>query len=373
MKFSINKKDFVHYVQHLTQIVPQKSTMQIAGCILLDAYSEKNQIRLVTTDLNITAIATIEANVLESGSICIPSKKFSDIIQALPDAMIQFNCINDKLDVTCEKSNYTLNIIDSSLFPIIPEYNSESRIVFDKNVFAKMVANTSFATGVDSTNPMFSGVYCNFSATEQIMAATDSKRIAEVKTFAEVNLAEPMEFVIPVKTLTFIEKFFTNDVDDITLIDEGTKVVLVYNNIVVITNKYAGKYPIYSVVFKKEHENSLIVDKVLMKDATRRVSLLNAEDDRNIIKVSVLQNEIAIEAINNELGAGKETIDNFSFDGEPLVIGLNSRFLLSFLNVIDSDEVLFKIGKSTDAIWILNNDDDDSMSIRFVVMPLRLE
>ncbi|HOQ79677.1 MAG TPA: DNA polymerase III subunit beta, partial [Candidatus Cloacimonadota bacterium] len=171
----------------------------------------------------------------------------------------------------------------------------------------------------------------------------------------------------------FIEKFFTNDVDDITLIDEGTKVVLVYNNIVVITNKYAGKYPIYSVVFKKEHENSLIVDKVLMKDATRRVSLLNAEDDRNIIKVSVLQNEIAIEAINNELGAGKETIDNFSFDGEPLVIGLNSRFLLSFLNVIDSDEVLFKIGKSTDAIWILNNDDDDSMSIRFVVMPLRLE
>ena len=311
MKFSISKKSFGHYVQYLTQIVPQKSTMQITSSILLECNADTNKVTIVTTDLNITAIVTVNANVIESGSICIPSKNFSDIIQALPDSMIQFEIVNDKLKVICEKSNFNLNFIDSSLFPIVPEYESGTKISFDRKVFATLVNNTSFATGVDAANPMYSGIYCNISSTEQIMAATDSKRIAEAKYISEMDIEEPIEFVIPVKSLIFLEKFFANDDSEITMIDDATKVVLQYKNVVIISNKYAGKYPIYTVVFKKEHEHTLMLDKTLLRDATRRVALLNTDEERSIVKLSINKDEVTLEAISSEFGAGREVIDSF--------------------------------------------------------------
>ncbi|HOD54752.1 MAG TPA: DNA polymerase III subunit beta, partial [Candidatus Cloacimonadota bacterium] len=372
MKFTINKKDFVHYVQHVTQIVPTKPTMQIVGSIMLECSEELNTIKLVTTDLNITVVVDIQANVLESGTICISAKSFSDIVQALPESMIHFETIVDKLKITCEKSSFNLNFMDCSLFPVIPSYSRDNELKLEKKVVSKMIENTAFATGSDATNQMYSGIYCSFSASEQIMAATDSKRIAEVKTFTPMNILDPFEFVISVKSLTFLEKFLNGSSEDIVMINEDKKIVFIYENVIIISSKYEGKYPIYSVVFKKEHEHMMLIDKSFLKDAIRRVALLGTNDDKNIMKFDIKQNQIILEAINSELGNAKEVIDDFTYDGEPIVFGLNSKFVLSFLNVIESDEVIFKIGKATEPVWVLNNSDDKSMMIRFVVMPLRL-
>ncbi len=373
MKFSINKKDFVNYVQHVTQIVPSKPAMQIVGSVLLECSEELSSVKLVTTDLNITVVVDINANILESGVICISAKSFSDIIQAMPDSMIFFETIDDKLKITCEKSSFNLNYMDTSMFPVVPSYNRDNELILDKKTFSKMVENTSFATGADAANQMYSGIYCKFSASEQILAATDSKRIAEAKTFTPMNIVEPFEFVIAVKSLTFLEKFFNSEASTITMINEEKRVVFIYENVIIINNKYEGKYPIYSVVFKKEHEHMMLIDKQFLKDAIRRVALLGTNDDKNIMKFDINENQIILEAINSELGNSKEVIDEFTYDGEPITFGLNSKFVLSFLNVIESDEVIFKIGKATEPIWVLNNSTDSSIQIRFVVMPLRLE
>lgn len=374
MKFSINKKDFVHYVQHVSMIVPTKATLQVISNLLIECSEISNSVKLTATDLNITVTVEIPANVLESGSICISSKNFSDIVTAMPDAMIHLSTNEDKLKIDCENSNFNLNYIDSSLYPIVPPIDKEKAIKFDKNIFTKMVTNTTFAAGSDSSNQIYSGIYWALFNNEQTMAATDSKRIAEVKSFVDINLEEPVEVVLPVKSLQFLEKFLTdNDNNEIEIVFEDKRVVYFYNNVMVISNKLEGKYPIYSVVFKKEHEHMMIIDKSFLKDAIKRVSLLGTQDDKNIMRFDINQDQITLEAINSELGNAKEVINEFTYDGEPITFGLNSRFVLSFLNVIDSDEVVFKIGKSTEPVWVLNNSNDEALKIRFVVMPLRLE
>lgn len=373
MKFSITKKDFVNYVQHINLIVPAKATLQIISNLLIECSEISNSVKLTATDLNITVTVEIPANVLESGSICISSKSFSDIVQAMPESMIHFSTSEDKLKIDCENSNFNLNYIDSSLYPIVPPYNRENALIFDKNTFSKMIANTTFAAGADSTNQIYSGIYWLLTSNEQTMAATDSKRIAEVKSYLDLNIEQPIEVVAPVKSLLFLEKFLNNSTSDIEIIFEDKRIVYIYENVVVSSNKFEGKYPIYSVVFKKEHDHFMIIDKSLLKDAIRRVSLLGTNDDKNIMRFEINQEKITLEAINSELGNAKEVITEFNYDGEPITFGLNSKFVLSFLNVIESDDVIFRIGKSTEPVWVLNNSDDEKLQIRFVVMPLRLE
>ncbi len=373
MKFSIDKKDIVHYVQNVTSIVSSKPALQVVSNLLIECFEETNTVKLVASDLNMTVIVDLPASVLISGSICISAKSFSDIVQAMPDALISFQTIDDKLIINCQNSNFNLNYVDSSLYPIIPPINREKEIQFPNEVFKKMIENTTFATSTDVSNQMYSGVYCNFSSSEQVMAATDSKRIAEVKYLDQLNIEESQEFVISVKSLNFLEKFLDGSENIINIIVEEKKVIFIYNNVIVICNKYEGKYPIYSVVFKKEHDHQLMIDRQLIKDAIRRVSLLSSDNDKNIMKFDIKQSEILLEAINSELGNAKELITEFSYNGEDITFGLNSKFVQSFLNVIDSDEVIFKIGKSTEPIWVLNNSDKTDLLIRFVVMPLRLE
>lgn len=373
MKFSINKRDFVNYVSHTNMIISSKTTMQILTNILLEADDASNTIKLTATDLNITVVLTINANVIESGKICTSAKSFSDIIQALPDALIHFVTDNDKLKITCEKSSFNLNYIDDALFPLVPEPDPGKAIKFDCKLFRKMINNTTFAAGSEGSSQIYAGIYWHISPTEQIMAATDSKRIAEVRTSFNVNIENPIEVVVPSKPMIFIEKYFNETTNEIDLVFEENRVCYLYENIIVMSNKYEGKYPIYSVVFRNEHTHQILIDRVLFRDAIRRVSLLATNDDANIIKFDITQFDLTIEAINSEIGNAKEVISEFSYDGEPIVFGLNSKFILSFLNVIESDDVVLKIGKSTEPIWVLNNQEFENYKVRFVVMPLRFD
>ncbi len=373
MKFSINKRDFVNYVSHTNMIISNKATMQIITNILLEADSVTNTIKLTATDLNITVVLTINANVLEDGKICISAKSFADIIQALPEAVIHFVTVDDKLKINCEQSSFNLNYVDHSLFPLVPEVDRSKAVKFDCNLFKKMINNTTFAAGSEGSSQIYAGIYWNISAKEQIMAATDSKRIAEVKTFFDIDMENPIEVVVPSKPMLFIEKYLNENTSEIDLIFEDNRVVYLYENIVVMSNKYEGKYPIYSVVFRNEHKHQVIINKTVFRDAIRRVSLLATNDDANIIKFDINQYDLVIEAINSELGNAKDVLSEFSYDGDPIVFGLNSKFIQSFLSVIESDDVVLKIGKATEPIWILNNQEFENYKVRFVVMPLRFD
>ena len=91
------------------------------------------------------------------------------------------------------------------------------------------------------------------------------------------------------------------------------------------------------------------------------------------IKMSLTSNEIKIESLISERGNAKEVISGFTYDGPEDSYGLNSKFLMSILNAIETDEVLLKFRSTNEPIWFLNNDEFDSLEIRFILMPMKID
>jgi len=373
MVFSVNKKDISEKLQSLISIIPSKANMMVLSNFKIQADSAENQITVTATDLNITTIIKITANVIENGTVLVSAKHLSDIINSLTESQINFSLRDDHLVIECGNSNFSIiSYIESSLFPEISVIDNSNEFTFDAGSFKTLIQSSVFCASTDQNQSICNGVYFKIEENLLTMAATDTKRIGEAKLTAEFSNETPYEIILPTRALSFLEKAIHNDIDDIVIKYDEHRISFQLQNILLISNKFEGRYPSYSVAFRNPTSTTLIVDKNAMKDAVRRVSLLS-EDDDTLIKISLNETEVKVESLISERGNAKETISNFKYDGEEVYYCLNARLLQTILNAVESDEVVFKFRSEVEPIWLMNNANYENLEIRFILMPMRID
>ena len=78
MKFEIDKDQLLQGIQAIHGIVTTRATLPILSHILIEA--KQDSLKLTTTDLDIGLTYVIQADIIEPGSITLPSKRFNDIM-----------------------------------------------------------------------------------------------------------------------------------------------------------------------------------------------------------------------------------------------------------------------------------------------------
>ena len=70
-------------------------------------------------------------------------------------------------------------------------------------------------------------------------------------------------------------------------------------------------------------------------------------------------------------GESRESL-SVSYEGEPLIIGLNALFLLEILKRIDLEEIIVELESTTSACIIKKKEPNESEEYIYLIMPLRL-
>ena len=83
MKIVCTKSNLLTCVLTGSKAVPNKTTMSILECILVDA--TEGNIKLTANDMELGIETVIEGEIVEKGMIALDSKIFSDIVRKLPD------------------------------------------------------------------------------------------------------------------------------------------------------------------------------------------------------------------------------------------------------------------------------------------------
>ncbi|MBC8386200.1 MAG: DNA polymerase III subunit beta, partial [Candidatus Cloacimonetes bacterium] len=179
MKFSIERLELQHNIQHLFNIVPSKNTMPILTNYLIEADEKNNKMKFTATDLEITVIVEFDANVSEEGRIVVSAKNLNEIINSLPDSMVHFMVEEENLKIVCLRSKFNLLCAETEQYPLIPQRDESNNIKLDAKMFKKMIDNTHFAVSTEINRPIFTGIYWKMTSDFQMMAATDGKKIAE--------------------------------------------------------------------------------------------------------------------------------------------------------------------------------------------------
>ena len=87
MKFFCNPKELLYSTSIVQKAVSSKTTLPILKGIFLEAFDQN--LRLVTTDMELGIDHVMEANIIKEGSVVVDAKLFGEIVRKLPDSEVE--------------------------------------------------------------------------------------------------------------------------------------------------------------------------------------------------------------------------------------------------------------------------------------------
>lgn len=371
MELIIKKEDLFNGIKIVERATAMKGLQPVLANILIETV-DKSTIKLSATDLDLTVIATIDAQVKEEGKITLPVKKLSEIVSRLSDCLITFKLSEDtnSVNLICKNTKYDIIGISASEFPAIAEnieLKEENAIEIEVKPFAKAIRQAGFAAAGYESNNLLSGVVCDISENTLEMASTDGNRLARVREKID-NKDKTSQLIIPSKTLQeFIKMSSFIEEEKIKLFTEKTKLIIKSENTMIISRLMEGQYPKYNQLIPQDSPKEAVVSISQLTSALERVSIM-VNERTSIIKFEFKDNKLILTADTPDSGASEDEID-IDYTAEELKIAFNYKYVLESLKNMDTQEVKIGLNSSLSATVLKPNNEEDYVCL---IMPVQI-
>ena len=355
MKIIISKSIIENILIHSTPFLEKKDTSQITSHIHISVHN--NHLIVKATDYEIGfLVQTNQVTILEEGNITANGKKFLDIIKILKNDNITLEQINNNLVISQGPSNFKLPTFAQEEFPVFPTYDETTKITINSQVLIDSLKKITPA--IDTNNPKFqlNGALMDIQQNSINFASTDTRRLAVVTIENQNNT--PLSLIIPKKAIIEIQKLFF---DEIEIFYDETNLIIISKQYTFFTKLINGSFPEYKRIIPTEINNTLTLPKALMIESFKQITTIS-----NDIKLTFFQNTITFESISDDNIEAKTQINIDTNFQEPFTLALNSRYLLDFLNVINSSHFIIKLNQENLPFIVLDD------NFQTIIMPIVL-
>ena len=339
MKFIINKELLVACLQNVISPSATKQQATTLNSILINTVD--NGIKITSTDLDITIISTCPANVITSGEVAIPAKRFSSIIRELPPKEIEIEKNKNNLLIKCEKIEFKMNTIEAEDFPRAQESKTATLIKIDPQVLKEMITLTSFCVGFEDVNYVLNGILFEITENNINLVATDGKRLAFIEKTLPPNqpeVKEKLSFILPIKAVNELHKLIKDREDEIYLSIEENRIGFDLKNTQFIARPTEGEFPNYKQYLPGESKDKLTINRKSLLFALRRASLLSTSDHQGV-KIELKKNNLIFSKNTPQLGEAREEVQA-QYGGAHFEIGFNPNYLTDVLKNLEDEEVV---------------------------------
>ena len=367
MEVRIDRDTFLDGVQKVQGIAETKGTMPILSHLLLA--TEQDRISIQATDLEIGAKGYYSANVITAGEMTLNSKKLFDILRELPREEVHLvKEDNHWVRVKCGKSKFRLPGMPPEDFPPFPEFSQDSLMEFSSKLLKEMIRKTFFAQSPDETRQVLNGLLLERENGKLKMVGTDGHRLAVVRRdLGDTSKGEKLSYLIPKKALAELMKLIEDEEATFSFSAKNNHMAFMQGDQVIVSRKIDGKFPNYQQVIPSDNKLQVKINRNIFQQALKRVALL-ADEKSKMVRFDIQSGNITLTTDTTELGEAREEIA-ISYSGEDVSVGLNAKYVLDVLNVMDDEEVVLNLKDEKSSCLITSNADKDYQSI---VMPMRL-
>jgi len=372
MKLTISQPELLHALSRIQAIVEKRTSMPILANVLLDAPKGAQRLILSATDLEIGLRSIHDAKVTHPGSLTVSAKKLFEIVRELQNDEIELEATsNSFLELRCARSRFTLAGISADEYPALPDFAPGKTRPIRASALGTMIERTLYATSTDETRYNLNGVYLEpLPETGKIrMVATDGHRLAYIDRSLEGSEnAIPKPVIIPRKGLAELKRLVDEDeADELEISFDGNSGLIQKGETILVMRLIEGEFPNYRQVLPQTTAHRLTLPAEELIQSIRRVALLSAERS-HAIRMDLRPGCLVASSSNPDLGEAQEEID-ISYDGDPISIGFNARYLLDALSVVRSKEIELGLQDEFSPVQIRPTDDAESLA---VVMPMRI-
>jgi DNA polymerase-3 subunit beta len=347
MKFEIDKREFIKGLGLMQSLAGRKTTLPILSHILLEW--DKNSLYLTGTDLETGIREELTATVLQKGKASISSKKLYEIVKELPNEVIHIQKKDNQwITLQCGKSIFNMAGLDPDEFPSLPTYQEENFTNVSTHIIREMIEKTVFAASNEESRYHLNGVlFAHMKQGEKEilrMVATDGHRLSLVdRENQKIRGIEEKGIIIPKKGILEIKKIIgeRGGEEEMGVYFNSTHGFFKMGRSLTVIRLIDGEFPEYEQVVPKGNDKKLVMAKEKMYSSLKRVSTMASERIEGV-KFSLKKNSVEMSSYHQDFGDAMEEVE-VVYEGPPLQVGFNARYLIEALTVIDSEEVLLEL------------------------------
>jgi len=354
MKFSVSSSELLKRLQIASGVISTNPVLPILEDFLFTIAD--NQLQIAATDLETSIATEIEVMSDADGSVAVPAKILLETLKALPQQPITFS-VNDEnfaIEITSAYGKYKLAGENGEDFPKIPEPESVDTLTMSADALTQGVAKTLFAASNDELRPAMTGIYFQVDFSKLILVATDAHKLVKY-TFHEVNSEVSTSFIVPKKALNLL-KIALTDTDEVALSFNNSNAFFTFGDTKLVCRLIDARYPDYNAVIPVDNPNTLSIPRTDFQSSLKRIAIY-ANKTTNQVILSINDGSLTISA--QDLDFSNEATEQLacSYEGDPLTIGFNAKFLVEMLGVLESEEIKIELSSPNRAGILLPVED----------------
>lgn len=372
MKFTISSSALLSLLSTTGKVVSSKNTLPILDYFLFDLRGDT--LKVTASDLETTLVGSVKVDSVErEGVIAAPVKLMLDSLKEFSEQPLTIEANEDTWEITVSWKSGSLKIPGTSGlgYPALPELaEDKSEVEFDVDMMLGGINKSIFATADDDLRPVMNGIYVNLTAGLVTFVATDAHKL--VKHTAEAEVSAEASFILPKKPANLLRGILLKEDEAVKVAFDKKNVVFYLKNSTLVCRLIEGVYPNYNAVIPAANPNRVIVDRVEILNAIKRVAVCSNQAT-NLVEFNIATNSINLATKDLDFSYSAHENVSCAYEGQPIVIGFKSTFLVDILSNIETPSVVIELADSTRAgVFKPLYDEPQSANTLMLLMPMMI-
>ncbi|MCW5828618.1 MAG: DNA polymerase III subunit beta [Deltaproteobacteria bacterium] len=370
MEFTIERSLFTDAMKSVQGAVERRNTMPILSNVYLSA--EKNQVTLITTDMDVGIRVSLAADVKKTGTFTLGAKKLLELVQQPAGDKVTVKLQdNNRCQITVGRFQPTMYGLPGEDFPPLAPIDKGQFFTFDSQMLLDMIDKTVFAASSDESRIALNGVYVERSPKNDgmlRMVATDGHRLTLVER--EIESAKEAigqsGVIIHRKSVQELRKLCER-APKVELSIQKSHVVAKADGTVLVMRLVDAEFPRYANVIPQKSDRIMKVNRSDFLGALQRASIL-ADERTHLVKLKLDKGELTTECSNQSQGETTEKL-SCDYNSAPLLVGFNVLYLIAAIDHTSGDEIEIAVIDEINPATISGADDTNYLN---VIMPMRI-
>jgi DNA polymerase-3 subunit beta len=362
MKLQVTQENLAKALGTVARVASSRNTLPILSNVLLR--TDNNRLSIAATNLDIAITHYIGSKIEEGGSITVPARLMQDFVTSLPDSVLNLELSDNKLNITTDQYQSTINGISAEEFPVMPAISGGVSWKIPAADFKKALSEVVFAASNDDSRPVLTGVYFHNQDGRVVAVATDSYRLAEYKLGKDKSA---VNFLVPASAAADLLRIISDSDSEVAITHDDQQVLFQVGDVTLVARLIEGNYPDYRKLIPLKFSTTAKLKRADFINIAKVSSLFARESAGSItIKVDKSAGQVSINAVASQLGENTAKAEAVVTGGGELT--LNSRYLIDALNGFNSEDVEFCFNGKLEPCILRSASQPDYLHL---VMPLR--
>jgi DNA polymerase-3 subunit beta len=275
-------------------------------------------------------------------------------------------------------------------FPRLVNSSDKEGVVMPSDILRRAISQTAFAAASYDASSILGGVYLSLEGDVFEATATDASRLAHRRdalsvatavskradgdkemeaTPATMTMDKPLSFkaIVPARACGELTKILDSaGAKDVRIALVGGQITFETEGHYLCTRLVGGEYPRYHELFPQSYNHLAHFEREAILEAIERVAVLS-DERTHLISLHFEGDTLQISSNTPDLGRAHDEL-SMRYEGEPLDVSVNVRYILDVLQRLGTSEVRLEMTGALKPLIFKGANDEN---YKYLLMPVQ--